>query len=70
MKWNIEEQPIFFPKKIRKIYEKIYTANRLSYTNWIGKVTETQKKNVDLWMTKPPSRNLYNSNLLNYITVL
>lgn len=70
MKWNIEEQPIFFPKKIRKIYEKIYKTNRLSYTNWIGKITEPQKKNIDWWMTKPTLRNPYTSNLLNYITVL
>ena len=70
MKWNIEEQPIFFPKKIRRIYEKIYKTNRLSYTNWIGKITEPRKKNIDWWMTKPTLRNPYTSNLLNYITVL
>lgn len=48
MKWNIEEQPIFFPKKIRRIYEKIYKTNRLSYTNWIGKITEPRKKKYRL----------------------
>ena len=70
MKWNIEEQPIFFPKKIRKLYEKVYKINRLNYTNWIGKITPIKKNDIDWWMTRPTLRNPYTSNLLNYITVL
>ena len=70
MKWNIEEQPIFFPKEVKKIYEKIYRLNRLKYTNWIGKISRSNKNNIDWWMTKPTLRNPYTSNLLNYITVI
>ena len=70
MKWNIEEQPIFFPNEVKKIYEKIYRLNRLKYTNWIGKISRSNKNNIDWWMTKPTLRNPYTSNLLNYITVI
>ena len=70
MKWNIEEQPILFPYKVRKIYEKIYKENRLKYSNWIGNITGSSHDNIDWWMTKPSLRNPYKSNLLNYITVL
>ena len=70
MQWNIEKQPIFFPNKIKKIYEKIYKINRLKYTKWIDKISQSTEREIDWWMTKPTLRNPYESNLLNYITVL
>ena len=70
MKWNIEEQPILFPYKVRKIYEIIYKKNRFKYSNWIGDITASNHNNIDWWMTKPTLRNPYKSNLLNYITVI
>ena len=70
MKWNIEEQPILFPNKVRKIYEIIYKKNRFKYSNWIGDITTSNRNNIDWWMTKPTLRNPYKSNLLNYITVI
>tara|TARA_A100001011_G_scaffold166168_1_gene174880 strand:+ start:1874 stop:3526 length:1653 start_codon:yes stop_codon:yes gene_type:complete len=70
MKWNIDAQPIFFPLEIRKTYEKIYKKNRLDFGNWIGKISVGHKQNIDWWLTKPTLRNPYNSNLLNYCSVL
>ena len=70
MKWNIDVQPIFFPIKIRKIYDNIYKKNRLDFGNWIGKISINHKQNIDWWLTKPTLRNPYNSNLLNYCSVL
>ena len=45
MKWNIDVQPIFFPIKIRKIYDNIYKKNRLDFGNWIGKMSINHKYN-------------------------
>ncbi len=70
MKWNIDVQPIFFPIKIRKIYDNIYKKNRLDFGNWIGKMSINHKQNIDWWLTKPTLRNPYTSNLLNYCSVL
>ena len=69
MKWNIENQPISFPKKIREIYDEIYHRNRIFYCEWIQKLTKDKYTNLDWWMTRPTLRNPYTSNLINYITV-
>ena len=69
MIWNIEDQPLTFPKSIRIIYDKIYNTNRLNYSIWLKKITKDKKTDLDWWMTKPTLRNPYTSNLLNYITV-
>ena len=69
MKWNIENQPISFPKKIREIYDEMYHRNRILYCDWIQKLTKDKYINLDWWMTRPTLRNPYMSNLINYITV-
>ena len=69
MKWNIENQPITFPKEIREIYDKIYHRNRNFYCEWVQKLTKDKYTNLDWWMTRPTLRNPYTSNLINYITV-
>ncbi|MFL2882970.1 MAG: hypothetical protein ACJZ69_01650 [Pelagibacteraceae bacterium] len=70
MQWNIEEQPIFFPNQIKKIYNKVYTTNRSNYCNWLGKISKKNKNDIDWWMTRPTLRNPYTSNILNYLSVL
>ena len=70
MQWNIEEQPIFFPNQIKKIYEKVYNINRSNYCKWLGKISKKNKNDIDWWMTRPTLRNPYTSNILNYLSVL
>ena len=68
--WNIEDQPIEFPKKIRAVYEKNYKLNRVRFTNWIDKFNLKNREDIDWWMTLPPTRDPYKSQLLNYISAI
>ena len=70
VEWNIESLPINFPNFIRKKYEINYIKNRSKYTNWVDLIGKNYKTSIDWWMTLPSYRNPYESNLLNYLTVL
>ena len=70
MHWDIEEQPIFFPPHVKKIYKKVYKSNRFNYCTWLGKISSRYKNDINWWMTAPTLRNPYTSNLLNYLNVL
>ena len=70
LEWNIDEEPISFPKKIRVIYEKIFIKNRIKFTNWLHKFNKRYRLDIDWWMTLPPTRDPYKSYLLNYFCVI
>ena len=68
--WNIDEEPINFPDKIRIIYERNYIKNRVQFTNWIDSFSKKHSQDIDWWMTLPSTRDPYKSNLLNYICII
>ena len=55
--WDTTLEPCEYPQIIKDIFFKESVKNRLAYTSWVGKISNKHKKDLDWWLTAPPSRN-------------
>jgi len=68
--WDTTLPKMDYPNIYKNIYEDINTSQRKSYTHWIDKISKLFSKDIDWWVSPPPSRNQYISNLFHYICIL
>ena len=68
--WDTTLQPCEYPPFVRDIFFKESIKNRLTYTSWVGKISKNYKKNLDWWLTAPPSRNPFVSQIHKYLSIL
>ena len=63
--------PVFdYPDNFRKIYDIFYISQRKNFSNWIGKISEDFKSDIDWWSCSVSSRNTYVSKLFHNICIL
>ena len=68
--WDTTLDPIDYPKKVKEKFFKLSLSNRLSFVNWIGKISKKHTDNFDWWIKLPASRDPYKSNLYKNIIIL
>ena len=50
----------------QQLYNRIARRNRKAFTNFIGEISKYYKDNLDWWVSMPPSRHIYTSQLFHY----
>ena len=68
--WDTTLEPCEYPQIIKDIFFKESVKNRLAYTSWVGKISNKHKKDLDWWLTAPPSRNPFVSEIHKYLSIL
>ena len=68
--WDSAKYPGEYPKKIRKIYFKVYVSTRSPFSKWMGDISKNFREDIDWWVTLPATRNPYQSNLFHFICIL
>ena len=68
--WDLRLDPVEYPKIIKNIYFKINLDNRNLFVNWIDKISKKGQKDLDWWVSLPPSRHPYMSKIHHKICVL
>lgn len=68
--WDTMLDPIDYPKKIKEKFFELSVSNRLSFVNWIGKISKKHINNFDWWIKLPATRDPYKSKLYKNIIIL
>ena len=68
--WDTTLEPCEYPQIIKDIFFKESIKNRLTYTSWVGKISNRYKNDLDWWLTAPPSRNPFVSQIHKYLSIL
>ena len=68
--WDTTLEPCEYPQIIKDIFFKESIKNRLTYTSWVGKISNRYKNDLDWWLTAPPSRNPFVSQIHKYLSSL
>jgi len=68
--WNISNDYSDYPEEVKKHFFNKYIVLRKKYTDWIGKISNEHKNDIDWWSSIPSSRNPNFSKLFKYICIL
>ena len=68
--WDLRLEPVEYPKNIKDIYFKINIDNRNSFVNWTDKISKKGQKDLDWWVSLPPSRHPYMSKIYHNLCIL
>ena len=59
-----------YPNPIKKIFNEFYFKERRNFVTWIDNISLKFSQDIDWWVSSPPSRNIYYSDLYKHICIL
>ena len=68
--WDITLHLSKYPDPIKKVFNEFYFKERRNFVTWIDNISLKFSKDIDWWVSSPPSRNLYYSDLYKHICIL